>query len=82
MPGLALLAAIAKPTAIFALVVALATSMFLLKRAYERTGSLKASLETCTTRMVEMNNVRKERDSVDGRNRALGDDALYDGLLK
>ncbi|CAB4165239.1 hypothetical protein UFOVP833_39 [uncultured Caudovirales phage] len=52
----------------------------LLKRAYERNGALETSLKTATTRLTEINNAMRDRDKVDGQNRALSDDALFDGL--
>ncbi len=55
---------------------------WLLKQSYERNGALETSLKTATTRLTEINNAMRERDKVDGANRALSDDALFDGLLK
>jgi len=55
---------------------------YMLKQSYERTGALETALKTATTRLTEINNAMRDRDRVDGANRALSDDQLFDGLLK
>lgn len=75
------------PTAIativgFVLVLALAGSLYALKGSYEQNGKLQTALTTATTRLKEINDAIKERDKLEGTNRALPDDQLFDGLLK
>lgn len=53
-----------------------------LLKANQRVGVLQQSLDTCTTRLKQLNEAHRERDRIDGQNRALPDDALFDGLLK
>ncbi len=65
------------------LAIAIAASIgmgWLLKSSYERNGKLGESLKTATTRLTELNNAHKDRDAVDGTNRALPDDKPFDGL--
>ena len=53
-----------------------------LLKANRQIGVLQQSLDTCTTRLKDLNNAHRERDKIDGQNRALPDDQLFDGLLK
>lgn len=53
-----------------------------LLKANRELGAAKQSLDTCTTRLKDLNNAHRERDRIDGQNRALPDDALFDGLLR
>lgn len=76
MPSLSTIIAVVAAASL----IALAGAGFLLKRSYERNGALATSLKTATTRLTEINNAMRERDKVDGANRALSNDALFDGL--
>jgi hypothetical protein len=64
------------------LAIALAVAGWQLRSAWESEGKYQQALTTCTTRLTELNNAHKERDKIDGQNRALSDDALFLGLLK
>ena len=64
------------------LVMALGLCGWQLLKANQHIGALQQAMDTCTTRLKDLNNAHKERDKVDGQNRALSDDALFDGLLK
>lgn len=70
------------PVAVAVLVMALALCGWQLLQANKKLGFAEQSLATCTTRLKELNNAHRERDRIDGQNRALPDDALFDGLLK
>ena len=60
----------------------LAASVWQLNVAWTKNGKLQQSLDTCVTRMKELNDAHRERDQIDGKNRALPDDKLFDGLLR
>ena len=60
--------------------LALAGTGWLLKNSYERNGKLEGALTTVTVRLKELNDAHRERDKIDGANRALPDDKLFDGL--
>lgn len=64
------------------LAMALGLCGWQLLKANQRIGALQQAMDTCTIRLKDLNNAHKERDKVDGQNRALPDDALFDGLLK
>jgi glycerol dehydrogenase-like iron-containing ADH family enzyme len=64
------------------LAIALAVAGWQLKVSWQDAGKYQQALTTCTTRLTELNNAHKERDKIDGQNRALSDDALFSGLLK
>jgi hypothetical protein len=53
---------------------------YLYTKSLERNGKLEQALTTATTRLKEINDAHRERDKVDGANRALPDDKLFDGL--
>lgn len=62
--------------------LALAASVWQLNVAWTRNGKLQQSLDTCVTRMKELNDAHRERDQIDGKNRALPDDQLFNNLLR
>ena len=60
----------------------LAASVWQLNVAWTKNGKLQQSLDTCITRMKELNDAHRERDQTDSKNRALPDNQLFDGLLR
>jgi type II secretory pathway pseudopilin PulG len=70
------------PVALATLLTALAITGWMLVRAEQRIGALQQAMNTCTTRLKELNDAHRERDQIDGKNRALPDNELFDGLLR
>ena len=62
--------------------LALSLAVWQLNVAWTNSGKYQQALNTCTVRLKELNDAHKERDQIDGKNRALPDDKLFDGLLK
>ena len=62
--------------------LALGAAVWQLNVAWTNSGKYQQALDTCTTRLKELNDAHKERDQIDGQNRALPDDKLFNGLLR
>jgi hypothetical protein len=62
--------------------LALGAAVWQLNVAWTNSGKYQQALDTCTTRLKELNDAHKERDQIDGQNRALPDDKLFGGLLR
>ena len=70
------------PVALATLLTALVITGWMLVRAEQRVGALQQAMNTCTTRLKELNEAHRERDKIDGQNRALSDDDLFRNLLR
>jgi hypothetical protein len=62
--------------------LALGAAVWQLNVAWTNSGKYQQALDTCVIRLKELNDAHKERDQIDGQNRALPDDKLFDGLLR
>ena len=62
--------------------LALGAAVWQLNVAWTNSGKYQQALDTCVIRLKELNDAHKERDQIDGQNRALPDDKLFGGLLR